>query len=157
AHQQPSIKREKTIFLFFRKRDHEDASESLILDSSKPSGLSIESPIFDSSDPSISRTVEQSEREFDVSSIERDLGLKKQICEYPVHERDEIRRAYIKERPYQPKLAQYLKTKVGNQYHCFQYNWFKKYPWLEYVNQYYYVSEFCYISFIVILIMNMYI
>ncbi|XP_023875743.1 uncharacterized protein LOC111988194 [Quercus suber] len=43
----------------------------------------------------------------------RDPGMRKQIWEYDANERDEIRRAYIKLGPYQPKLDEYKKTKFG--------------------------------------------
>lgn len=42
--------------------------------------------------------------EFDISSIERDPGKRKSIWEYLEHQRDEVRRAYIKFGPYQPEL-----------------------------------------------------
>ena len=39
--------------------------------------------------------------------IDRDLGSRKQICEFPINKQDEIRRAYLKEGPYQPKNIDY--------------------------------------------------
>ena len=39
--------------------------------------------------------------------INRDLGSRKQICEFPINRQDEIRRAYLKEGPYQPKNIDY--------------------------------------------------
>ena len=35
--------------------------------------------------------------------IDRDPGSCKQICEFPINKQDEIRRAYLKEDPYQYK------------------------------------------------------
>lgn len=32
--------------------------------------------------------------------IDRDLGSRKQICEFPINKQDEIQRAYLKEGPY---------------------------------------------------------
>ena len=45
--------------------------------------------------------------EFDINSRERDPGLRTQIWEYPVNKRDEIRRAYLKDGPYQIQLSEY--------------------------------------------------
>ena len=39
--------------------------------------------------------------------IDRDPGSRKQICEFPIKKQDEIRRAYLKESPYQPKNIDY--------------------------------------------------
>ncbi|GAV80151.1 Dimer_Tnp_hAT domain-containing protein, partial [Cephalotus follicularis] len=39
--------------------------------------------------------------DIDLSSLERDPGLRKQIYDYPVNQRDEIRRAYLRVGPYQ--------------------------------------------------------
>ena len=39
--------------------------------------------------------------------IDRDLGSRKQICEFSINKQDEIRRAYLKEGPYQPKNIDY--------------------------------------------------
>ena len=39
--------------------------------------------------------------------INRDLGSCKQICEFPINKQDKIRRAYLKEGPYQPKNIDY--------------------------------------------------
>ena len=39
--------------------------------------------------------------------IDRDLGSRKQICEFPINKQDEIQRAYLKEGPYQPKNIDY--------------------------------------------------
>ena len=39
--------------------------------------------------------------------IDRDPGSRKQICEFPINKQDEIRRAYLKEGPYQYKNIDY--------------------------------------------------
>lgn len=39
--------------------------------------------------------------EIDISSLERDPGLRPPIWKYPVNQQDEIRRAYMKAGPYQ--------------------------------------------------------
>jgi len=63
----------------------------------------------------------------------RDPGLRPQIWEYPVNQRDEVRRAYLKLGPMQPKLNKYKSSgPQGHQRH-FQYDWFSLFPsWLEY-------------------------
>ena len=39
--------------------------------------------------------------------IDRDLGSRKQICEFPINKQDEIRRVYFKKGPYQLKNINY--------------------------------------------------
>ena len=39
--------------------------------------------------------------------IDRDSGSCKQICEFPINKQDDIRQAYLKEGPYQPKNIDY--------------------------------------------------
>jgi hypothetical protein len=52
--------------------------------------------------------------EFNISSLEYDPGLCRQIWEYNVNHRDEIRRAYIKAGPYRPPISNYPKSKKQN-------------------------------------------
>lgn len=72
--------------------------------------------------------------EIDLNNLERDPGNRKPIWQQPVNQQDEIRRAYIKMGPYQPKLPEYPRTVYGSQTQPrrFQYSWFEKFPWLEY-------------------------
>ncbi|TYH18742.1 hypothetical protein ES288_A05G297400v1 [Gossypium darwinii] len=69
---------------------------------------------------------------FDLSNLEREPGLRKQIYEYPVNMRDEIRRAYIKAGPYQPILSEYPGSNSKKHPRYFQPSWFKQFSWLEY-------------------------
>ena len=39
--------------------------------------------------------------------IDRDLGSRKQICEFPINKQDEIRRVYLKGGSYQSKNIEY--------------------------------------------------
>ena len=39
--------------------------------------------------------------------IDRDLGSRKQICEFPINKQDEIRRVYFKKGPYHLKNINY--------------------------------------------------
>ena len=64
-----------------------------------------------------------------------DPGMRKKIWEYDANEWDEIRRAYIKLGPYQPKLDEYKKTKFERHSRKFKHSWFaieEFSPWLEY-------------------------
>jgi hypothetical protein len=67
--------------------------------------------------------------------IEVDPGLRPMIWEFPVNQRDEIRRAYLKRGPCQPILRKYP---LSNDDHprSFQASWFELYPgWLEYSHE----------------------
>ncbi|OMP07670.1 Zinc finger, TTF-type [Corchorus olitorius] len=64
--------------------------------------------------------------------LERDPGLRKQIYDYPVNLRDEIRKAYIRDGPHQPSLVEYP-TSGSEKNRCrFQATWYKDFLWLEY-------------------------
>ncbi|KAG8381364.1 hypothetical protein BUALT_Bualt06G0114600 [Buddleja alternifolia] len=58
--------------------------------------------------------------EIDISSLERDPGLRRQISEYPTEQRDKVRRAYIMAGPYQPRLGKYPLSGVANHLRSFQ-------------------------------------
>ena len=64
--------------------------------------------------------------------IDRDLGSRKQICEFLIDKQDEIRRAYIKKCSYQPKNIDYPYN--DDLHRCrFQPSWFNSHKdWLEY-------------------------
>ena len=59
--------------------------------------------------------------------IDRDLGSRKQICEFPINKQDEIQRAYLKEGPYQPKNIDYPYNDDTNR-RRFQPSWFESAP-----------------------------
>ncbi|XP_010667227.2 uncharacterized protein LOC104884300 [Beta vulgaris subsp. vulgaris] len=69
----------------------------------------------------------------DIDSLERDPGLRPPIWDYPAGRvRNEVRRAYIKLGPYQPKLDYPFSGPVKHR-RRFQSTWFKNFPdWLEY-------------------------
>lgn len=70
--------------------------------------------------------------EFDIDKLERDPGLRPQIWKYPFDKRDEVRRAYIKNGPYQPILSMYPKSGEKHS-RSFQPSMFTRFsPWLEY-------------------------
>ncbi|XP_024164484.1 zinc finger MYM-type protein 1-like [Rosa chinensis] len=68
----------------------------------------------------------------DVTSLERDPGIRLPICKYHLNERDNIRRAYVVLGPYQPVLNKYPPCFDGGQGRKFNAKWFKDWPWLEY-------------------------
>ena len=59
--------------------------------------------------------------------IDRDLGSRKQICEFPINKQDEIQRAYLKEGPYQPKNIDYPYNDDTHR-RRFQPSWFESAP-----------------------------
>ncbi|KAJ3697747.1 hypothetical protein LUZ61_001452 [Rhynchospora tenuis] len=65
-------------------------------------------------------------------AYERDPGKRIQIDGYPLNQRDEVRRFYISEGPFQPFMDNYPYGEGGNQHRRFQYKWFKIFPWLEF-------------------------
>ncbi|XP_020411638.1 uncharacterized protein LOC18793132 [Prunus persica] len=82
---------------------------------------------------SASPRIETTDNEVDISTLERDPGIRPQIWNYPVNQRDEIRRAYINVGPYQPILSKYPKFGSVTHQRSFQSSWFKLFPsWLEY-------------------------
>lgn len=46
--------------------------------------------------------------EVDIDVLERDPGLQTQSWEYPINQRDEIRKAYLGMGPYQIHLEKYI-------------------------------------------------
>ncbi|XP_059627110.1 uncharacterized protein LOC132269904 [Cornus florida] len=69
----------------------------------------------------------------DPTFLERDPGLRRQIWDYPVDKRDEVRRAYIKAKAYQIPLSEYPLSGSEKHPRRFQSSWFKLFPtWLEY-------------------------
>ncbi|XP_028111666.1 zinc finger MYM-type protein 1-like [Camellia sinensis] len=72
-------------------------------------------------------------KDVDTSSLVRDPGLRQQIWDYPVSQCDEIRRAYIKSRPYQPKALNNQRFETDKNGRRFFDSWYKLFlDWLEY-------------------------
>ena len=64
--------------------------------------------------------------------IDRDPGSHKRICEFPVNKQDEIRWAYLKKGPYQPKNIDYPYNDDTYR-RRFQPSWFESHKdWLKY-------------------------
>ncbi|KAL5825154.1 hypothetical protein ACOSQ3_021217 [Xanthoceras sorbifolium] len=118
-------KSSRTIDSFFKRKDVHEDDAPFCPPPSKPK------PSTDEHRPSKSPRVEPKEVDNNKHSLVRDPGLRQQICDYPINEQDEIRRAYIKAGPYQFQLSEYpfLKSKHPRR---FQFWWFEKFHWLEY-------------------------
>ncbi|XP_057791491.1 uncharacterized protein LOC131008576 [Salvia miltiorrhiza] len=123
-HQHIAKKGKGLISSFFKKRDRQDTQDNG--DSLEPSNSTMAAGNQTNQSPS--PPMEQNS----VTCIERDPGKRKQLCEYSVNARDDIRRAYLKAGPYQPKMEAYPVTKFGTQNRSFQKRWFDKFHWLEY-------------------------
>ncbi|XP_059638073.1 uncharacterized protein LOC132279995 [Cornus florida] len=115
------VKPKRTIDCFFQKNDVPSVTSASNVDVS----------IHDNQHPSKSLRVEHTK--VDPTFLERDPGLRCQIWDYPVDERDEVRRAYIKAKPYQIVLSVYPLSGSEKHRRRFQLSWFKLFPtWLEY-------------------------
>ncbi|XP_073037899.1 uncharacterized protein [Primulina eburnea] len=105
-HQSAAKKGKTLIFSFFKKRDRqtsEDTSIPTVLTMQHQSSESLLFPNIQIPSCSSPRDDHQSSSTF----IERDPGKRKQICEYHVNVRDEIRRSYLNMGPYQPDMLEY--------------------------------------------------
>ncbi|XP_042387995.1 zinc finger MYM-type protein 1-like [Zingiber officinale] len=128
-HQSATKKGKTLISSFFKKRDRE-TSESTSIPTTMEHQFSENLLIPSVQIPSISSPNE--DYQSSSTCIVRDPGERKQICEYHVNVRDEIRRSYLKMGPYQPDMLEYPATKFGSQNRRFQKKWFQKFHWLEY-------------------------
>ena len=73
--------------------------------------------------------------------IDRDLGSRKQICEFPINKQDEIRPAYLITGPYQPRNIEYPYKGPKNYRRSFQFSWFESHEnWLNYILVYLYCN-----------------
>ncbi|XP_038718795.1 uncharacterized protein LOC120011760 [Tripterygium wilfordii] len=125
AHHQPPPKRGKTLFSFFKKKygipdDQQNAAAQTSILNLRTS----ETVVVESSIPNV--------HTIDTTSFQQDPGLRIPINDYPVNQRDEIRRKYLNAGPFQPKLSEYPGTEVGDQHRRFQYVWYKQFSRLEY-------------------------
>ena len=70
--------------------------------------------------------------EVDVRILKRDPREHIEMCNYPANIRDEVRRAYLKAKPYQIRLSNYPFSREKHPRH-FQASWFAQFSsWLEY-------------------------
>ncbi|XP_059435181.1 uncharacterized protein LOC132168112 [Corylus avellana] len=137
----------KTIDSFFKRKEVDILKSNTPLEfnaeTSNPNEHHLKSPrVEDEEHPFESPIAETQEihfkssklnvNEVDVSSIERDPGLRPPMWDYPVNRRDEIRRAYLKDGPNRFILTNYPLSGLENHPRCFQASWFTQFPWLEY-------------------------
>jgi hypothetical protein len=108
-----------TLFSYYKKDQSTSESET---NPSSSSNVSIPN-VQHSSKSQIVESIE-----VDISSLERDPGLRLPIWTYLVNEHDNVRRAYIKLGACQPNLKKYAKNFDGIQYRKFNYTWFTEFP-----------------------------
>ncbi|XP_071687619.1 uncharacterized protein [Rutidosis leptorrhynchoides] len=125
--------KQKSITSFF-KRTIDDTTKVDIQNSKrfKPSTSEHEQqqneqvpPVFESSRPNVG--------DVDSNSFERDPGMREQIWSYPVDKREQVRRFYLNQGPYQIRLDEYPTKGTSTKPRRFRYAWFGKFSnWLEY-------------------------
>ncbi|PIA41107.1 hypothetical protein AQUCO_02300127v1 [Aquilegia coerulea] len=78
------------------------------------------------------RLLYEPELDIDLSNLPTDPGLRKKNSEYPSNVRDNVRRAYLLNGPYQPDI-EFPQTK-GNEdeNRKFVIDWYKEFTWIEY-------------------------
>ena len=114
------MSKRKTIDAFFKKKD--------------VSNSEIRTPVTVETNVNTSMPDEHTSKcpKFQSEEINRDLGTRKQICEFPINKQDEIRRAYLINGPYQPEdiVCPYNDNTHRRR---FQPSWFVSHKdWLEY-------------------------
>ncbi|XP_075649656.1 uncharacterized protein LOC142620117 [Castanea sativa] len=104
------MSKRKTIDAFFKKKDVSNSEFRTLVTVE----TNVDTSMVDEHPSKCSRI--QSEE------INRDLGSRTLICEFPINKQDEIRRAYLNEGPYQPKNIEYPYNN-DNHRHRFQGSW----------------------------------
>jgi hypothetical protein len=135
------MKKSNTIIDFFKRKNIQSSnvqSSNAQNSNAQTSNVNVGDTSSPASDIPISENSSKRLRrvdgnEFDISSLEYDFGLRRQIWEYDINHRDEIRRAYIKAGPYRPSVSNYPKPGKQNHFRSFQPSWYNLFPsWLEY-------------------------
>ncbi|KAL4564125.1 hypothetical protein LXL04_028177 [Taraxacum kok-saghyz] len=141
------MKKQTTIHGFYKRKytssqNPENPAEIVLDENASPSIIPDSSPIPTPSPIPAPSTIPAGEsqpektcteiNEVDLSTLERDPGLRTQIYDYPVNHRDTVRRAYMTLGPLQSSLSVYPKSGPESHKCSFQECWFKLYPWLEY-------------------------
>ncbi|KAK9079937.1 hypothetical protein SSX86_001612 [Deinandra increscens subsp. villosa] len=129
--------KEKTIHSFFKRKESDEegsskrhktsTSEAETHETQQVNLGNVEGPLPQAN------TNEVDTKEEDSSNFERDPGKRKQLWEYPPNLREQVRRFYLGEGPYQIILNEYPKDDSKKNPRKFQPSWFRVFPnWLEY-------------------------
>ena len=110
------MKKSTTMLDFFKRKDSTSNSSEVNVELPTtnvaiPILENIDVPIPEDVDVPISQTQFQ---RIDLDSLDYDPGTRKQILEYHINQRDEIRRAYIIKGPHQPPLKTFKKSGKHN-------------------------------------------
>jgi hypothetical protein len=123
----------KTIHSFYKITCGEAEPE---LNNENPTPL----PLVEPEPPQTQQDEEQGTNEVTfqgVGYLEQDPGLHPQIWQYPLNQRDDVVRAYLKLGPMQPLLQNYEASGVQGHQRRFKYNWFSIFPYSESKNRAY--------------------
>ncbi|KAJ9538686.1 hypothetical protein OSB04_031419 [Centaurea solstitialis] len=102
----------------------QDLEETINLDNAPASNVPVtENP---------RRKVQMESNDIDLSTLERDPGLRLQVYDYPVNQQDTVRRAYLSLGPLQPTISMFPKSGPKSHKRSFQASWYRLYPWIEY-------------------------
>jgi hypothetical protein len=69
---------------------------------------------------------------YDINRLPQDPGERCPILNYPVNDRDAIRRAYITKGPFKPFAHDFPKRKISDRDRGFNYCWMYNHDWVEY-------------------------
>ncbi|KAJ4758267.1 zinc finger MYM-type-like protein [Rhynchospora pubera] len=138
----------KTIESFFKKVDKSSSSQSQVPNEGLEQDLQVSNEVPAQAvtqqlssgvleqDPQVSNEVPTQvatqQPTIESDTYERDPGKHPQIDDYPPNKRDEVRRFYINEGPFQPYMDEYPFAGSASHRRRFQYSWFKSFSWLEY-------------------------
>ncbi|GJZ20606.1 zinc finger MYM-type protein 1-like protein [Tanacetum coccineum] len=75
----------------------------------------------------------EKEKDFNVSAIPHDPGLRTNILDYNPNDQDVVRSEYMERGPCRPLSHNFPQTKFGVKSRRFNPRWFNKYDWLEYI------------------------
>lgn len=104
----------KTLDSFFKKKDASQSEVSTCTHLERPLATDLEALVTDERPSKCPRIQPE---EMNATFLQRDPGLRPQIWEFPVNLQDDIRRAYIRAKPCQPKLSKYPYSGMSNNRH----------------------------------------
>ncbi|KAK9053851.1 hypothetical protein SSX86_024926 [Deinandra increscens subsp. villosa] len=139
--------KEKTIHSFFKRKESDEegsskrhktsTSEAETHETQQVNLGNVEGPLPQAN------TNEVDTKEEDSSNFERDPGKRKQLWEYPPNLREQVRRFYLGEGPYQILLNEYPKDDSKKNPRKFQPSWFRVFPnWLDHGHDSFIVKGF---------------